>query len=97
MGRLQRYGTALLVVAPALASALDMSQSQYVDYSAEQHCLNQQYWDKPDKLEQALIELEQKFGIGEDDFDALDELTAKYNGNKTVQLAVEGKIRTLCP
>lgn len=97
MGRLPLYAATLLAATPALLWALDMSQDQYVDYSAQLHCLNQQYWDQPDKLEQALIKLEDKFDIGEQDFNALDALTAQYNGNSAVQSAIEARIHSLCP
>jgi hypothetical protein len=88
---------AALTLLPASALALDMSQQQFIDYSAEQHCLNQKLWDQPAQLEAELIKLEEKFGISEDDLDALDELTAKYNADPTIQPQIEEKALTLCP
>ena len=88
---------AALALLPASALALDMSQQQFIDYSAEQHCLNQQLWDQPAKLEAKLIKLEEKYGIGEDDLDALDALTAKYNADPAIQPQIEEKARALCP
>ena len=35
--------------------------------------------------------------ITEDDLDALDALTAKYNADATIQPQIEEKARTLCP
>jgi HPt (histidine-containing phosphotransfer) domain-containing protein len=86
-----------LATLPASALALKMNQQQFIDYSAEQHCLNQKLWDQPDKLESELEKLEKKFGIREKDLDALDDLTAKYNADGDVQAAIEAKVRTLCP
>jgi HPt (histidine-containing phosphotransfer) domain-containing protein len=88
---------AALALLPASALALDMSQQQFIDYSAEQHCLNQKLWDQPAKLEEELMALEEKFGITEDDLDALDALTAKYNADPSIQPQIEEKARTLCP
>lgn len=88
---------AALTLLPASALALDMSQQQFIDYSAEQHCLNQKLWDQPAQLEAELIKLEEKFGISEDDLDALDELTAKYNADATIQPQIEEKALVLCP
>ena len=85
------------LVLPASALALNMNQQQFIDYSAEQHCLNQKLWDQPDKLETELMALEKKFGISEDDLDALDALTAKYNADASIQPKIEEKARTLCP
>jgi HPt (histidine-containing phosphotransfer) domain-containing protein len=86
-----------LAVLPASALALKMDRTQFIDYAAQQHCLNQKLWDQPDKLERELEKLEKKFGIREKDLDALDDLTAKYNADSEVQAAVEEKVRTLCP
>ncbi|MCC1495866.1 hypothetical protein [Alcanivorax sp. 1008] len=88
---------AALTLLPASALALDMSQQQFIDYSAEQHCLNQKLWDQPAQLEAELIKLEEKYGISEDDLDALDELTAKYNADATIQPQIEEKALALCP
>jgi HPt (histidine-containing phosphotransfer) domain-containing protein len=88
---------AALALLPASALALKMDQQQFIDYSAEQHCLNQKLWDQPDKLEKELVKLEKKFGIRDNDLDALDELTAKYNSDTVVQQQIEEKARTLCP
>lgn len=88
---------AALILLPASALALDMSEQQFIDYSAEQHCLNQKLWDQPAKLEEELMALEEKFGITEDDLDALDALTAKYNADATIQPQIEEKARALCP
>lgn len=88
---------AAVALLPTSALALDMSQQQFIDYSAEQHCLNQKLWDQPAKLEEELINLEEKYGISEDDLDALDALTAKYNADATIQPKIEEKARTLCP
>ena len=89
--------TAALALFPASALALDMSQQQFIDYSAEQHCLNQKLWDQPAKLEEELITLEEKYGISEDDLDALDALTAKNNADVSIQPKIEEKARALCP
>jgi len=86
-----------LAVLPASALALKMDRTQYIDYAAQQHCLNQTLWDQPDKLENELEKLEKKFGIREKDLDALDDLTAKYNADSEAQSAIETKVRTLCP
>ncbi len=88
---------AALILLPASALALDMSQQQFIEYSAEQHCLNQKLWDQPEKLESELIKLEEKYGISEDDLDALDALTAKNNADASIQPQIEEKARTLCP
>ena len=88
---------ASLTLLPVTALALDMDEAQFVDYSAEQHCLNQQYWDQPATLEAELIKLEEKYGIGEDDLDALDALTARYNADADIQSRIEARARTLCP
>ena len=87
---------AAVTLLPGNALALDMSQQQFIDYSAEQHCLNQKLWDQPAKLEAELIALEEKYGISEDDLDALDTLTAKYNADPSIQPQIEEKARALC-
>lgn len=88
---------AALALLPASALALDMSQEQFIEYSAEQHCLNQKLWDQPAKLEEELMALEEKYGVTEDDLDALDALTAKYNADPSIQPKIEEKARALCP
>ena len=88
---------AALALLPASALALDMSQQQFIDYSAAQHCLTKKLWDQPAKLEAELIALEEKYGISEDDLDALDTLTAKYNADPSIQPQIEEKARALCP
>jgi hypothetical protein len=86
---------ALFLPVPALA--LDMDEARFIEYSAQQHCLNQTLWDQPAALEEALVKLEQEFGIGEDDLDALDELTARYQADAGVTERIETRARELCP
>ncbi|MCB1835994.1 MAG: hypothetical protein KDH99_00120 [Alcanivoracaceae bacterium] len=86
-----------LSLLPLPAMALDMDEARFVEYSARQHCLNQTLWDQPAKLEEALVTLEQEFGIGEDDLDALDELTARYQADAAVTGQIEARARELCP
>lgn len=85
-----------LCLSPLSAMALDMDEARFVEYSAQQHCLNQTLWDQPAKLEEALVKLEQEFGISEDDLDALDELTARYQADASVTERIEARARELC-
>ena len=86
---------AFLLSAQAWADMLE--PEQYVDYAAQLHCLNQQYWDDPVRLDQEIGKVEQVFGIDPDDFDAVDAMAARYDLDADVQAAVEEKARELCP
>lgn len=86
-----------LILLPLHASALEMSADQYIDYMAHQHCANQQYWEKPDQLERTLSALDQQYGIGDEDFDALDDMAVKFSQDPKNQDTLEKKVRTLCP
>lgn len=95
-----RLFTALLIpfaLLPLNASALDMSTDQYVEYMAHQHCANQQYWEQPEQLERTLNALDQQYGIGDDDFDALDDMAMKFAEAPQNQERLEQKVKTLCP
>ena len=90
--------TAVATALPGLASAEDlMSKDQYIDYSAKQHCINQDYWDQPDKQNAELAALDKAMGIGEDDYMALDDLAMEMDQDADVQAAVEAKAREMCP
>lgn len=86
-----------LFLLPVSGLALDMDEARFVEYSAQQHCLNQTLWDQPAALEEALLKLEQEFGIGENDLDALDEMTARYQADAGVTERIEARARELCP
>jgi hypothetical protein len=95
-----RIVTALLIpfaLLPLNASALDMSANQYIEYMAHQHCANQQYWEQPEQLERTLSALDQQYGIGDDDFDALDDMAMKFAEDPQNQESLEKKVQTLCP
>lgn len=92
----------IITLAAALASASLqaeplMDRDQYIDYSAQQHCINQQYWDQPTKQEEELLALEQKLGINEDNYTALDDLAMSYGQDPAVQEAIEARAREICP
>lgn len=89
-------GFALILPGLAMADPL-MSRDQYIEYSAKQHCINQQYWDQPDKQNAELTALDTAMGIGEDDYDALDALAMELDMDASVQEAVELKAREACP
>lgn len=72
-------------------------REQYIDYSAQQHCINQQYWDQPKKQEEALLALEKKLGINEDNYTALDDLAMTYDQDTEVLEAIEARAREICP
>jgi len=74
-----------------------MDREQYIDYSAQQHCINQQYWDQPKKQEEALLALEKKLGINEDNYTALDNLAMTYDQDTEVLEAIEARAREICP
>ncbi|MEE4252367.1 MAG: hypothetical protein V2I38_17390 [Alcanivoracaceae bacterium] len=88
---------AALALLPFSAMALEMNEEQFIEYSAKQHCLNQDLWDQPEQLESELVGLEKSYGITEDDLDALDALTAKYGADAAIQEKIEEKARALCP
>ena len=88
--------TALCLLATS-AHADTLAPDQYVDYASQLHCLNQQYWDDPVKLDDEIGKVEAAFGIDPDDFDAADALAARYDTDAEVQAAVEEKARELCP
>jgi len=94
---MKKLSVLLALFLPAPAFALDMDEARFIEYSAQQHCLNQTLWDQPAALEEALVKLEQEFGIGEDDLDALDELTARYQADAGVTERIETRARELCP
>lgn len=89
-------GVALMLPCLAMADPL-MSRDQYIEYSVKQHCINQQYWDQPDKQNAELNALDTAMGIGEDDYDALDALAMEFDMDATIQEAVELKAREACP
>ena len=84
------------LTALALAKPL-MTKDQYIEYSAKQHCINQDYWDQPDKQNAELSALDKAMGIGEGDYAALDDLAMEYDMDPSVQEAVETKARKMCP
>ena len=94
--RLALAGLAFALPALALAEPL-MTRDQYIEYSAKQHCINQQYWDQPDKQGSELNALDKSMGIGEDDYAALDDMAMEYDMDPTVQEEVEAKARKMCP
>ena len=74
-----------------------MNADQFVDYSARQHCINQQFWDQPEKQDSELMALEKEMGITDDNFDAVDALMMQYQQQSDLQAKVEAKVNTLCP
>ena len=89
--------TALLCIGAPVGAEPLMDRAQYIDYSAQQHCINQQYWDQPAKQEEELLALEKKLGISEEDYTALDDLAISYGADAEVQEAIEARAREICP
>jgi hypothetical protein len=91
----------LLTIAFSFSSAVTadelMSEAQFVDYSARQHCINQDLWDQPDKQNEQLFALEKEFGITDENFDAVDALIMDYQQDSQLRGQVEAKVKTLCP
>ncbi|MBQ0754187.1 MAG: hypothetical protein KBT87_10920 [Gammaproteobacteria bacterium] len=98
--RLTRIATVSIVawgLLPLSASALEMNAEQYIEYMAHQHCANQQYWEQPEQLERTLNALDQQYSIGDDDFDALDDMAMKFAEDPNNQAALETKVHAICP
>ena len=88
---------ATLIASTSVHAEPLMARDQYIDYAAQQHCINQEYWDQPAKQEEALLELEKKMGINEDNYLELDDLAMEYGQDTAVQEAVEARAREMCP
>ncbi len=89
--------TILLAALPVSALALDMTDDQYIEYMALQHCANQQHWEQPDKLNAELAALDQRFNIGDDDFEALDDKAMAFADQPDGQEKLEQRVKSLCP
>lgn len=92
---------AITLLSPVAATAKDLlTQTQYIDYSAQVKCAEQQYsFSDPDRYEKELSRIEKSFGIREKDIESgrLDELAARYEADPAVYDAVEAKRGELCP
>lgn len=95
---------AILVVSlffAGTAAAKDLlTQAQYIDYSAQVKCAEQQYaFSDPDRYEKELSRIEKAFGIKEKDIESgrMDELSARYDADPATYDAIDEKRNALCP
>lgn len=89
----------LLFAGSATAKDL-LTPAQYIDYSAQVKCAEQQYaFSDPDRYEQELARIEKTFGIKEKDIESgrMDELSARYDADPATYDAIDEKRNALCP
>jgi len=73
-----------------------MSKAQYADYSVQYRCIELKLHDDLEKKEQALIKLDDKFGLHEDNFDAFDELITEYERDEALLESVNLRAKNEC-
>lgn len=91
---------ASLFIAGTVSAKDLLTQSQYIDYSAQVKCAEQQYaFSDPDRYEKELARIEKSFGIKEKDIESgrMDELSARYDADPATYDAIEEKRGALCP
>lgn len=90
--------TLSLGLSPAtLADEPFMSAKQYENYSVRYQCILNRFHDDLDKKEQALIKLDNDFGLNDDNFDAFDELASEYERDQDLLDEVRARVSEECP
>ncbi|MDX1450993.1 MAG: hypothetical protein R3183_00445 [Oleiphilaceae bacterium] len=74
-----------------------MSAKQYEDYSVRYQCILNRFHDDLEKKEEALVKLDEDFGLNEDNFDAFDELASEYERDQDLLDEVRARVAETCP
>lgn len=80
-----------------LADEPFMSEKQYENYSVRYQCILNRFHDDLEKKEQALIQLDDDFGLNDDNFDAFDELASEYERDQDLLDEVRARVSEECP
>ncbi len=94
-----KLGTCLLLgtLLSSVASAEPvMDKAQYADYSVKYRCIEQRLHNDLEKKEEALISLDDEYGLHEDNFDAFDELITEYERDESLLESVGERAKTEC-
>lgn len=73
-----------------------MTKEKYIEYSVQYRCINQKFHDDLSKKEDALIQLDDTFGLNDDNFDAFDELVTEYERDAQVLDTIIARTREQC-
>ena len=86
----------LLLITSAVSAEPFMSKAQYSDYSVLYQCANIKFHDDLEQKEDALMTIENRFGINDDTFDAFDELITEYERDDALLDTIRGRAATEC-
>lgn len=73
-----------------------LTAKQYENYSVRYQCILNRFHDDLEKKEQALIKLDDDFGLHEDNFDAFDELASEYERDQNLLDEVRARVAEEC-
>lgn len=89
----------LLLSATSISHGADpiMSKSEYEDYSVKYRCIEVQHVQDIEAKETALSELEAKYNLNDDNYDAFDELIREYEQDGTLLNNIRDRVQKECP
>jgi len=73
-----------------------MTKAEYADYSVAYRCIEQRFHDNLDKKEEALVALDEKFGLNDDNFDDFDDLITEYERDALLLDSINQRAQTEC-
>ncbi len=93
--------TAVLLISPLFSSGLAManelmSKAQYADYSVRYQCAQLKHNDDFAKKEEAILAIEDDFGLTEDNFEAFDELVQNYEQDNALLDDIRARVTKEC-
>jgi hypothetical protein len=73
-----------------------MSKAQYADYSVRYQCAKLRFHDDLVKQEQEILNLETDFDIGEENFEAFDEMVQTYEKDDALLDEIRARVSKEC-
>ncbi len=89
----------LLLSTTGISYAADpiMTKSAYEDYSVKYRCIEVQHVQDIEAKETALSELEAKYNLNDDNYEAFDELIRTYEQDDTLLNTIRDRVQNECP
>jgi len=73
-----------------------MTKAQYADYSVQYQCAQLRFHDDLSKQGEAILKIENKFGLNEDNFEAFDELVQTYEKDDALLDEIRARVTKEC-
>lgn len=73
-----------------------MTKAQYADYSVRYQCAQLRHHDDLTKQGEAILKIENDFGLNEDNFEAFDELVQTYEKDDALLDEIRARVSKEC-